>query len=1320
MSVTATDNPQNKSLENPANLPERPVVLAATDNSKDKPNPDNDKDKNKDNEGGKTLGEDDVLPPLNNLDPKKQDEDKITYQYEGKTYTVDRNETPFKHSILEGKLLGTEIDKTDNNVEVKVPPSSTTDFMEAKTTEDGKTVGELFHDNMKKEWGDLDLDDPRRQYFELMEAKSALVAGYDYLPHQVEKDAFAWKGDTSTYLKDSVIMDQASTYGLLKEEEIAEKLATLAEKPEIVEGVDKLMRDATSKIEDKRGLTENVYETMSDEKYMKMLEEMDPDAAKVRFANDLKSLDFLDKEKATDIRNKFLDQGLTDELTSIVESGNYDPESFEVAVSDTVQQALQGTFSSIFGIGFADKAVQNYLKDGSGNLPDEVKKGLDSYKDAVNIAKNAVSSSFAENKKFDIKDVTSRINEGIKATNADVPNQVRNGAAALLNGSLMNGALPAAGGMLAGTAAVYGLMKNKGETLEDRMAAARALLITVATSPALAQAGASAWGAIFDKPGMTKMLGLEDNTQLREVFEKRFTNAGTSPVDVELESLDPDRPSSAGSERPPALAALDEIDLDDWSRGLVDDLNGVIDREGERAFSVTMSDVDERISDVETTRSESLSSAYESATDAERRSIAATVDSRVSSMGLDPSELDTPSKLRIVGSVMGTVGGLADLTGGVLDIALGAMSIDKLMKNPDAMPEEYAGATMQLLGGASIVGMAGTSLASMIAGPATAATLGVVSGALGIAGVAFGGISAIIAGVVAKKKQDQKAEDVRQDFRDWGTLGVTEDNWGDKLNYTIHARHEYNYHHGTAEYYDLYPEGKPVWEARPEQYKDFTGYVSKHGNVSDDWFDKWDKDNDQEIEDQKGTKDPSGLPRFGDDGKPGTFKDFKHDVDRVDVGSIEMADDGRVIFEKDGVKQVIDPQIGGKAGDNERRQIIDYLKDLYQISHPGGKKDQGIVDKITKLHDESDNYNEIDDLKRAIDDSQPPLFGKDGNRKVGTFNDFREDIDRVDIGSIKPDSKDSSVIYFEKDGQKWQLDKDDSGELGDKEAEKIYDYLNNLYVMTHPDGKADQKLIDQISELFGKSDDYNDLDDLKDELELDKDSSGLPVFGDGGSPGTFGDFREDIDRVDVGSIELAEGGRVIFEKDGVKQVINPSDGTDADQKTRKEIIRYLEGLHDLARPDGKLDDDRVKMMNDIFGRTDKYNDLDKIRNKIDMEESADGLPFFGDGGKPGKFGDFKEDVDRVDVASIEILDNGNVIFEKDGVKQVVSVSYGDDAGKGTREDVLKYLKELHKIANPDGKFDQRIADEMNDVFGRTDKYNDPDKIRDYIDNEDWR
>src|SRR5690606_6601100 len=79
-----------------------------------------------------------------------------------------------------------------------------------------------------------------------------------------------------------------------------------------------------------------------------------------------------------------------------------------------------------------------------------------------------------------------------RPSNSAPSRSVLNGAAVLLNGAMMNGALPAAGGLLAGVSTIYTLNKNGGDTVEERLGAARTGLIVIATSPALVKAGSKA------------------------------------------------------------------------------------------------------------------------------------------------------------------------------------------------------------------------------------------------------------------------------------------------------------------------------------------------------------------------------------------------------------------------------------------------------------------------------------------------------------------------------------------------------------------------------------------------------------------------------------------------------------------------------------------------------------------------------------------------------------------------------------------------------------------------------------------------------------
>ncbi len=1278
------------------------------------------------------VGENDELPPLDSLKPVKADGTTFTFEYDGKTFAVSSHVSPFKYSVLENKVVGGDIRRTDNDITVDVADSEATDFMNAKTTEDGKTVGELFQDNMKEEWGSLEMSDPRRQYYELLQAKTALETGYAYKPAITVAD-----GDWSeTKDRDGVVMDGPTTYGLLKEEEIYKKLAEVSENDSVKAGVDKLMDDAVDKISDKNGLTNKIYNSMMDDSYKDMLKSMDPTAANVRFANDLKSLKMLDEDKADEVFNNLSSQlgsgaevnvDMVNDVAAMVKDGTYSDESLKAAVTDTVTLGLSSTWSGLFGIGFTDSAVQGYLKgQGGGNLSDDVKRSLDSYKSAVKILSDAMYESVKGKGFFDMKDVSSRLSDVLSSNNPEGLS-TRRGAAGLLHAAMSRGVIPAMGGLLVTTAAVYNLSKNKGETVEDRMAAARLFMITIATSPAMVGNTLDIFGAAFNKPGVRDLLGFGENTQLRDAFEKRFPGSAPVVADDMVYSADDYRSamSSNGSQ-----STVDLADVAHWFDDVAsDDVSFVtarsnVDSETGFSFHTAMEDGNSRIS-AATSAAASIDQAAVDDMDANSRSLLnSRLDATISEMGLDPKSMDIPGKLKMVGTVLGPVGIVADTAGGFLDLALGAMGIDKLIKN-GGTSLQYAEKSMQVLGGASIAAMAATSLASLVAGPALAAGLSLASGVLGIVGVGFGVIGGIIAREVAKEKKGEELNKRAEQFNNWSELGITEDNWGDKLNYTQNARYAYYYDYGSESYYDAFPADKPVWEARPDQYEDFTEYMKDHDHLpSDDWFDTWDKENGVVIN-RDSDGDVSGLPRFGDDvtyknSKPstGTFDDFKQDVDRVDVGSIELVDGGRVIFVKDGVKQIIDPVLANSDG-GINPSVIGYLTDLYELTHPGGERSEEIIKQITDLHNESDKYNEIDELRRVFSPDFVQMVGKD-DVNPGTFNDFKEDIDRVDVESIKLDPEDSSVIYFVKDGEQWKLDTDDNGSLKDGHAKEIYTYLRDLHDLIRPDGKdVNSDITKEVTDLHNKNDDYNDIKTLREHLVemFPKEYGQEPAtfgttYDEDGSVsnnkvGTPSDFIEDIDKVDVATIAVSEDGRsVVFVKDGIKQRISDS----SDDNT--EIIRYLKGLHDIADPKNESFNERAKEMDRVFAATDDYNDLDKIKAYMDPANPptwADKTPDGESGLKkvPNQDQDeFKQDMDKVDAASIRVVDDV-VYFTKNGEWHSMGPGYGGD--------MRDIYNQLVMVANmTDNGKDLKLAARIDQIWDRGDSYNEANKLEKYL------
>ena len=1381
--------------------------------------------------GWKAVGENDELPPTTSIKVKRQDTTTITYEYGGETYAVSSHVSPFKYSVLENKVEGMEIRQNDNNVNINVPESAATDFMNAETTEDGKSVGELFNQYMKDEWSSLELSDPRRQYYELMQARAALTSGFYYYPNRTEKGVGA---DNTDMLPNPVVMDSASTYGLLKEEEIDAKLNELLENESITSGVDGLMEKAVDKIKDKNGLTNRVYNAMMSDEYSDLLAGMSKGAAATRFSNDIQALDFLDPEKAAEVRSKHEEIGISPELIEKIKKGEYTQEDLDKSSKMWADYLLEGVARGAFEVVFADKTVQEYIKaDGQKNadkLTADQKEKADAYLKARKVLAESIADGVGKGLKGDelTKHVAKTIADGkIEDIRSD------RHAKGLLGQALGSGLVAAVGGMAVLGAVIKSAVEGNGNssdsTPEEQMALARAITVVIATSPAsIGKIGLGVVGKWVDQPGMSYMLGFEgDNSlisdSLRAKFKEAFPNAfkkpdapdpttvtNITPEDIDADDIPGYLDAIESGKHPTVMQAaiysqlidvvgrsphapqlnlvkeyMEDIinnnrqehlsentyrQLDNLKKfiadykstgpgdpiqasidALVEEYRKTLPADGSgasgtqwfddvangrvelRPTTTNLDDIvapgNEKLNAVQDSIGDEMDKHIKTYTPEQKDRAYKAIDDTIKSAGMDPDKMSPNAKLRWVGAIWGVTAGSADLVGGVLDIVVGVKTLQSLEGDPNATDLQKAAAAIQITSGAGLAAYATSSLAATMVGGSAAAWLGVAAGVTGFIGVGIGVIGMIITGVIAKNKQEQALEDTAQDFRDWASLGITEDNWGDKFNYLQNARYEYDYEYGSKDYFEYYPEDTPVWEARPEQYKDFTEYLDSNSSLSDNWFDDWDKDHGVEINGYNNPDEKDGDHVIGSDDKSnkpgkgaGTFGDFKEDIDLVDVGTIELRDDGWIHFRKNGYMQAVKAGVGdGWDNDDDSHKVAEYLTQLYELTHPDGKRDEDIIKRITDLHNESDKYNEIEDLRRVLSDDFVPMLGKDDG-KPGTPYDFRTDIDRVELDSIELDPEDSSVIYFVKDGKKWMLDKDNNGSLSDDDAKEIYTYLHELHDLIRPDGdNIDQEVLEEASKKHDEGDRHNTVYQLRDHLvetfpeKYGKEATPFGItYDEEGSVdhnriGTPSDFIEDVDKVDVGTIAISEDGRkVVFVKDGFKQRITDSN------ETNSEIIRYLKGLHDLV----KGDEDRAREMDRVFGATDDYNSLDKIRAYMDPPKPrtwADETPVdknvTSDIGN-GDAGDFKEDMDKIDAASIRVVkDGGNtkVYFMKENRWHVMEA--GDHLGGGFRD----IYNQLVMIANmTDSGKDLKLAARIDQIWDRTDDYNEASKLDDYL------
>ena len=681
-------------------------------------------------------------------------------------------------------------------------------------------------------------------------------------------------------------------------------------------------------------------------------------------------------------------------------------------------------------------------------------------------------------------------------------------------------------------------------------------------------------------------------------------------------------------------------------------------------------------------------------------------------------KLTQPGKLKWAGAIISLLGGPSNMVAGALDIVMGAKKIEDVDSN---MLEKVASA-FQVGAGVSGLVTGGATLAALI-GVGGATAMGVTAGVGGVFMSAFSLIGMGIGIAVQEKKMEESVKDTAKDFDQWNELGVAEDNYLDKLNYVQNARYHYAEIHGTKKYNELFPEDKPMWEARPEQYKDFTDHMKRHSSIDEDWFELWDEEHNVDVDpkDDSDEKEHNGVPILGTSGNhgdPGSFDDFKEDIDRVDVGSIELKDDGWVEFKKDGVLQTVKARMGNRWNDPEdAKKIAEYLIDIHKITHPDGEKDEEIIKEMNKLLGESDKYNDIDELRRRFDKDFVALMGKD-DEKPGRFADFRTDINNVDVTSIELDPENSNVVTFVKNNKKWRLDKDDHGNLGNQDSDDIFTLLHDLHDLIRPDGKKiDEEVAKEVTKLHDENDEYNDFDRMRehilekfsDKYEDQPENFGTTKDKDGdiedNNIGKPADFIEDIDKVEMNSIKVSEDGRqVTFVKDGIEQRVSDTN------EINTKILKYLKGLHQLI--DGKKE--RGELMDQVFGYTDHYNSLEKIQELIDPDEPAamnDKVENpITPGDNFGTFKDFKDQIEKVDMGSLRRKDNE--IYFKKGDKYW-KLSDDDEGEKGK---VFIYLNDLYNIINySDGPVGGKaLMAAVNEIFKRTDEYNGVGKLTKYL------
>ncbi|WP_110710440.1 hypothetical protein [Salinicola sp. CR57] len=507
-------------------------------------------------------------------------------EVDGEKFVVSKGVTP-EHFEAASSFQQTSSEDVIDDVfaDHDLPGSEETNLMGQETTvenDDGeaKTVTELYMEKLEEKAENSD-NENFKKYARLLELKSQLDDGsFQYLPYMTVNHG----GDWTYYASDTQGMDPADLRGLIHEEKLGEELAKLLGDEEIAKFTDEAMAEAQSKIKDREGLADKIYDSLTGDKgaeYLDAIEDLRDkgfgDEAATRLNNDLNTLQALDPERAAEARGSITAastaRGLEEELADIdaeydasQDGGEVSPESEEAAeqvAADMVPTVLTGITYSTFGIQTTD-GVWNAVKDAlsadktdpKGSVPpnlsaDEklqftkimaIAAGL---KEVIKTA--ALSGSNVETALKDsslMRDVMQKVNEQFRnmttsrdgqppivelsdSQRANVQGSLKSQFRSLMNSNTMF----AIGGTAALANAIYRRSGDDfGDTWQERMTVARGMLVFIGTTPFALKGITDAVGPKLDEGSrLTKLFGTTDITQalgldkeMGDVLRERF------------------------------------------------------------------------------------------------------------------------------------------------------------------------------------------------------------------------------------------------------------------------------------------------------------------------------------------------------------------------------------------------------------------------------------------------------------------------------------------------------------------------------------------------------------------------------------------------------------------------------------------------------------------------------------------------------------------------------------------------------------------------------------------------------------------------------
>ncbi|WP_150123573.1 hypothetical protein [Halotalea alkalilenta] len=1092
----------------------------------------------------------------------------------------------------ENSAKSRESERTEENLSVDdirkkydIPDFTKDGLMSIKVDGD-KTLGEKaaedfiqgIRDDVKS--GKLSEDSDEAKLVDLMDAQGAVDHGYELFGYieLIESGGSTYRQSQT----DPTRLSGEDVKEIVDEDKLAEEISSLMQKESIGKRYDESLKGAIDAVPDDKLKTisdkvdKALFEPGTKDPNLEFEEYVIAMKAKAEATNDealsdkvqkevdnyFEALQALDPEAYTARKQAFDQNMMTYQLDSYMENpDSVDAENVKTGLRDTIDILQGGINGALQTLDKSDKSYNAYqtlnkdLESFKQSLSDlsagDHKKLADSLRLATEVTNRPGISQAEKDKLFQ-----SIINDNLKS----LPDADRGTFKKVLDSASSSGTL----GALSGTMSLIsgGMQLANGGwnemSSDERVSAVRDLVGALSFGNDFAKFGSNIIETLSGKvevPGVPDGVPRTNATAWLGLLGDNFPDIWKSGADAKADIF-----SEAISAR------VDRASEGLGDRGIpLDDL----DENGRRNFAQM---------------AESLGNQM--------------VDTGTRSSNTDIAKNAGRSFLRFMG------GAGLDITGGVMDLVTG---VKKLKDADNAL--EKAGAGLQIGAGSSLTGMSiantvsmfapnGSNLAANIGGVGTRVMSGVFMGmrvagpVLGVVGSIFGIAGSLIAEAVNHKKMQKLTDSQGEFFKDLSEYGVTESDWGDKLEYARYASYMYGGRDA--------PDGESLFDYQAKEWEHFQETDDKKGSSLSRLAPYLHKDGDPGTENlwekhlTGGTTQQTGKDHTSkkDDWRP--WSDTDMEAGNKDLGTDELLWNSR----KDAMMTLYGEDFFAEHQEeiktiatvwddwNGKDEIVsrDDLKDI--VADKGrSQKERGAAQFLL---DENGFYDGLDSLKH----------GGDGDAKIST-NDLDSWLSELDKGSVSDYRQEAAASDYGSDFLKEH----------EKELQVIAERWNDW------NGKDDIVSRDDLENIVddkGRSDDERDaarflLDDDGFFGTLDSFQKG----GDGDGKISTKDFDHWFDTIGEGDLDGYRQATVVGEYDAdfhrdnddklgaIVKYWDDWNGKD-DIVSRNDLQKIAD---DESRSDGERDAARLLLDDDgLFATLDTFKKSDGSDDKISTKD----------------------------------------------------------------------------------------------------------------------